>query len=70
MGYRVWVTPTNKRAGYLEFGKVATEWGSGTYYSHPSAAKKAAQSWVSKNQGTAEIQIYRESTVVETFYSK
>lgn len=65
MGYRVKIYPSAGRSGWLEWGKLASSYNQGTYYSHPSAAKKAAGNWVKKHPGgRAEVVIYSTGEVV------
>lgn len=66
MGYHVKAYPPAGRSGFIEWGRLAPPHGLGTYYSHPSAAKLAAENWVKKHPGgRAEIIIYRMGAIVD-----
>lgn len=66
MGYSVKIYPPNGRSGLLKRGGLAPAWSVGTYYDHPSGARKAAKSWVAKHpEGRAEIIRFMTRDLVE-----
>jgi len=69
MGYKVMCCPKNGVPGLLARGRLADNHLSGTYYSSPSAAKKAAESWLARNPGAnADVLTWRDGALVETLY--
>lgn len=70
MGYSVKIFPPNGRSGFLQYGRLAPAYSQGTYYSHPSAARKAAESYVAKHAGRrAQVVMYRTGELVDEFVS-
>lgn len=68
MGYRVKIYPSDGRSGWLEWGKRASAYSQGTYYANPSAAYRAAETWVKKHPaGRAEVLIYTTGEIVREF---
>ena len=68
MGYSVVITPVAGRRGLLKRGNLAPAWSIGTYYHHPSSARRAALSWLSQHPGgKAEIIKFKDKSVIESY---
>jgi hypothetical protein len=55
MGYIAKAIPIDAPAGFLSHGCVMPAWRQGTWYPHPSTARRAASAWLRRNPGASVV---------------